>query len=57
MIIDTLTIDETLFQEHKTKGLLLDKKGTVNPCIQTLKVKPEGKSATSRASFCNGYIA
>ena len=54
MIVDTLVIDEIKFEIYKRDLLLQD--GVLNPAIEKILLKPEGKKAMSWEDFQRGYL-
>lgn len=65
LIIEELVCDEESFLQHAHNPVIIwwnsdgtiDKKNiTLNPAIQTLLLKPEGKKAMSWKDFVNGYV-
>lgn len=60
--IDSLILDEEKFAETKTQSLIISpigggtKGGLLNPAIQEIKIKPEGKKSMDWKSFVNGYL-
>jgi methionyl-tRNA formyltransferase len=55
LIIEELICDEQLFAEYASKPVV-DATGRLNPWIQQLSIKPEGKKAMDWKSFVNGYL-
>lgn len=71
LLVEQIVCDETLFTEHQHKPLILradlhkeweneekiDRKTlTLNPAIQEILLKPEGKKSLNRKDFLNGYV-
>jgi methionyl-tRNA formyltransferase len=54
IIVEKLSLDETLFEIHKTTPLLDN--GKLNLAVKEIIVKPEGKKAMDWKSFVNGYL-
>ena len=53
-MIDELKIDEVQFEIHKQE--LLQKNGELNPAIQEIILKPEGKKSMVWKDFTRGYL-
>ncbi len=54
VIIEKITIDETKFEENKSRPIIQEK--ILNPCITEILLKPEGKKAMPRKEFLNWYL-
>jgi methionyl-tRNA formyltransferase len=54
IIIEKLSLNEELFEIHKTSPLLDN--GKLNVAIKDILLKPEGKKAIDWKSFVNGYL-
>ena len=54
IVIDELKIDEVQFEIHKQE--LLQKNGELNPAIQEIILKPEGKKSMVWKDFTRGYL-
>ncbi|MDR0860954.1 MAG: methionyl-tRNA formyltransferase [Candidatus Peribacteria bacterium] len=54
VIIEKLTLDEELFEIHKSSPLLDN--GKLNPAVKEIFLKPEGKKEMDWKSFVNGYL-
>jgi methionyl-tRNA formyltransferase len=54
IIIENLTLDEELFEIHKTSPLLNN--GKLNVAVKEILLKPEGKKAMDWKNFVNGYL-
>ena len=55
MIIEKMVCDEKLFAVHKDVALIDSISGDLNPAVQELIVKPEGKKAMAWKEFVAGY--
>ena len=55
VIIEEMKLNEILFEENK-KSLLIGGNNELNPCVEKLVVKPEGKKAMAWYGFVNGYL-
>ena len=61
VIIEEMHLDETLYQKFKNApllGMFGNPAGDIqslNPCITSLSVKPEGKKKMTREAFTRGY--
>jgi methionyl-tRNA formyltransferase len=56
IIIEGLSLDESLYDQQKRNPLLNTQNSTLNTCIKDIKVKPEWKKPMDRESFKNGYL-
>ncbi|MDR2415157.1 MAG: hypothetical protein LBD75_00640 [Candidatus Peribacteria bacterium] len=54
IIIEKLSLNEELFEIHKTAPLL--ENGKLNAAVEEILLKPEGKKAMDWKSFVNGYL-
>jgi methionyl-tRNA formyltransferase len=50
IIVEKLILDENLFAKH-AQDPLLNKDFSLNPCVLTLRIKPENKSERDRKDF------
>lgn len=68
LLIEEIVCDEALFSEHQNKPVIIytnpgdthtkiNKKDiSLNPAIQKILLKPEGKKTMDRKDFLNGYV-
>ena len=54
VVVESLKLDENLFQENKNK-VLIDWK-TLNPSVIDISLKPEWKKWMDWTSFKSGYV-
>lgn len=55
IIIEALTLDKDRFAQSQDQPLI-NSDDTLNPAINTILLKPQGKKALDRTSFKNGYL-
>ena len=55
VVVETLVLDEKLFDNQKNQPLFIDRQWTLHNAVQEIRVKPEWKKAMSRHDFLRGY--